>query len=175
MKKGAKIEALAIQTPGEAMDETAISTPFGTVVISKGGRQITFNLYSDVRQSRHNVALFGYVQRLVKGGITRFNTDHIKVVGRDRTLSLARGKAKLDLVYLRKGKVYECELKTSREIGLDVTAIQLTELCRHVDDLILLVPRGCLEEADAITKLINIRHQVTIEAYDDEGEDEDEG
>ena len=165
---------MAIQTPGEAMDETAISTPFGTVVISRGGRQITFNLYSDVRQSRHNVALFGYVQLLIKGGVTRFNADHLKIVGRDRTLSLTRGKAKLDLVFLKKGKVYECELKTSREIGLDVTAIQLTELCRHVDDLLLLVPRGRLEEADTVCKLINLSHKITIEAYDGLDQDEDE-
>lgn len=174
MKTRRKIEALAFQTPGAAMDETVVSTPFGTLVISQGGRQISFNLYSDVRQSRHNVALFSYVQRLIKGGVTRFNTDHLKMVGRDKTLSLARGKAKLDLVYFKRGKVYECELKTSREIGLDVTAIQLSELCRHVDDLTLLVPRGRLEEADAICKLINLRHQITIEPYDDEAEDEDE-
>jgi len=165
---------LTIQTPGEAMDETAISTPFGTVVISKGGRQITFSLYSDVRQSRHNVALFGYVQRLIKGGVTRFNADHIRVVGRDRTLALTRGKAKLDLVYYRNGKVYECELKTSREIGLDVTAIQLTELCRHVDDLTLLIPRGRLEEANTVCGLINLSHKITLEAYDGLDEDGDE-
>ncbi|MBA7563867.1 hypothetical protein ES708_05528 [subsurface metagenome] len=174
MKPEAKVKALALETPGAAMDETVISTPFGTVAISKGGRQVTFSLYSDVRQSRHNVALFGYVQQLIKGGVTRFNTDHLRIVGRDRSLSLTRGKAKLDLVYYRRGKVYECELKTSREIGLDVTAIQLTELCRHVDDLTLLVPRGRLEEADTIAKLINLRHQITIEAYDGAGEDEDE-
>ncbi len=174
MANGKKVVTLGAEAPGATMDEYAVSTPFGTVTISQGGRRITYDLHPGIKQSRHNVALFSYVERLIKSGVTRLNTSHIRVRGRDKTLSLTRGKSRLDLVYHRNGKVYECELKTSREIGLDVTAIQLTELCRHVDDLTLLVPKGCLEEADTICKLINLRHKITIEAYDGLDQDEDE-
>lgn len=172
MKQGQKLAGVTRETPGAKMDEYSIPTPYGTVTITRGGRRITYDLFPDVRQSRHSVALFSYVEQLIKSGVTRFNADHISMLGRDRTLSLTRGKAKLDLVYYQKKKFYECELKTSREIGLDVTAIQLTELCRHVDDLTLLVPGGRLEEADTICKLINIRHQVTLVPYDGVGDDE---
>ena len=148
------------------MDTYSISTPYGTVTISQGGRRVTFDLYSDIRQSRHNTALFVYVQQLKNQGVTRFNTDHLNIPGRDRTLSLVRGKAKLDLVYEHRSKTYECELKTSREIGLDVTARQLTEFVKWCDRLTLLVPRGCLEEAATILNMINLDHLVTIQPYD---------
>ena len=68
-------------TPARPMDTYSVSTPFGIVTISDGGRKITFELYSDVRQSRHNTALFTYVQYLLKSGLTRFNTDHLNIPG----------------------------------------------------------------------------------------------
>lgn len=166
-------QEIRLEAPTAAMDTYSVSTPYGTLTISQGGRHIAFDLYSDVRQSRHNAALFSYLQQLRKQGITRWNTDHIKVVGRDRLLPLTRGKAKLDLVYYWRGKLFECELKTSREIGLDVTARQLTELAKHCENLVLLVPTGCLDEAATITHMINLDHQLTISPYDYFGEEED--
>jgi len=163
-----------IETPAPArpMDTYTVSTPYGTVTISEGGRRVTFELYSDIRQSRHNTALFTYVQQLKKQGVTRFNTDHLNLLGRDRTLSLSRGKAKLDLVYEHRGKVYECELKTSREIGLDITAQQLKEFSKHCTHLVVLVPRGCLEDMSTILQMINLDGHVAIQPYDAvEGED----
>jgi len=152
--------------PARPMDTYTISTPFGTVIISDGGRRVAFELYSDIRQSRHNQALFTYIQQLGKRGVTQFNTDHITIAGRDKRLSLTRGKAKLDLVYVHEGRTYECELKTSREIGLDITAQQLREFAKHCERLIVLVPRGCIEEMSTILHLINLNQHITIEPYD---------
>lgn len=153
-------------TPARPMDTYSVSTPYGVVTISDGGRKITFELYSDVRQSRHNTALFTYVQHLLKNGLIRFNTDHLNIPGRDKTLSLTRGKAKLDLAYVKNGKLHECELKTSREIGLDITAIQLKELSKYCEQLIVLVPRGCIEEMSTILNMINLTRLITIQPYD---------
>ncbi|MBA7677228.1 hypothetical protein ES703_85479 [subsurface metagenome] len=157
-----------IETPAPArpMDTYTVSTPFGTVIISDGGRKVAFELYSDIRQSRHNQALFTYIQQLQKRGVSQFNTDHITIAGSDRRLSLTRGKAKLDLVYSRNGKTYECELKTSREIGLDITAQQLRELNKHCEHLIVLVPRGKMEEMSTILHMINLDQRIAIEPYD---------
>ncbi len=153
------------------MDTYTVSTPYGTVIISDGGRKVTFELYSDIHQSRHNTALFAYLQQLKKQGVTAYNTDHLNLAGRDRSLSLARGKAKLDLVYIKSGKTYECELKTSREIGLDLTARQLQEFAKHCERLIVLVPRGCIEEMSTILHMINLDHRIAIQPYDSfEGE-----
>ena len=154
------------------MDTYTVSTPFGTVIISDGGRKVAFELYSDIRQSRHNQALFTYIIHLQKRGVTRFNTDHITIAGRDRRLSLTRGKAKLDLVYSLDGKTYECELKTSREVGLDITAQQLRELAKHCERLIVLVPRGKMEDMSIILHMINLNQFISIEPYDST-EDED--
>ncbi len=157
-----------IETPAPTrpMDTYTVSTPYGTVTISDGGRKVTFELYSDITQSRHNTALFTYLQQLIKGGVTQYNVDHISIAGADRRTSLTRGKAKLDLVYTKDGKTYECELKTSREIGLDRTAQQLQEFSRHCENLIVLVPRGCIEEMNTILNMINLSHQVSIQPYD---------
>jgi len=154
------------QAPGRPMDTYTVSTPYGVVIISDGGRKVAFELYSDVRQSRHNTALFAYIQRLLKKGVTQFNTDHIAIAGRDRRLSLARGKARLDLVYIYEGRTYECELKTSREIGLDLTAQQLREFAKHCERLIVLVPRGCTEEMTTILTMINLKDYISIQPYD---------
>lgn len=159
-------------TPARPMDTYAISTPYGTVTISEGGRKVTFELYSDVRQSRHNTALFAYLQQLKKQGVTNYNTDHLNITGRDRSLSLTRGKSKLDLVYRQKSRIYECELKTSREIGLDLTAQQLTELAKHCENLIVLVPRGCIEEMATILNMINLDHFIAIQPYDSLGDED---
>ncbi len=158
--------------PTRPMDVYTVSTPYGTVTISDGGRKVTFELYSDIHQSRHNTALFAYLQQLKKQGVTQYNTDHLNIIGRDKSLGLKRGKAKLDLVYILKGKTYECELKTSREIGLDITAIQLREFAKLCEHLIVLVPRGCIEEMSTILHLINIDHRIAIQPYDNvEGEE----
>jgi hypothetical protein len=163
-----------IETPAPArpMDTYTVSTPYGTVTISDGGRTVTFELYSDIRQSRHNTALFTYLQHLKKQGVTQYNTDHLNLTGRDRSLSLTRGKAKLDLVYVQNGKTFECELKTHREIGLDITAIQLKEFTKYCERLILLVPRGSIEETSTILHMINLDHRIAIQPYDSL-EDED--
>lgn len=157
-----------IQTPAPArpMDTYTVSTPYGIVTITEGGRKVSFELYSDIRQSGHSKALFVYLERLKKQGVTRFNTDHLNIIGRDKSLALRRGKAKLDLVYLYNEKLYECELKTNREIGLDITAIQLKELVKYTERLILLVPRGSIEEMNTILGMINLKRHISIQPYD---------
>ncbi|MBA7604691.1 hypothetical protein ES703_11817 [subsurface metagenome] len=158
--------------PHRALDTYTVSTPYGTVIISDGGRKVAFELYSDIKQSRHNQALFTYIQQLIKRGVTQFNTDHITIAGRDRRLGLTRGRAKLDLVYTHQGQTYECELKTSREIGLDITAQQLKEFAKHCERLIVLVPRGCIDEMSTILHMINLNQNITIEPYDSSEDEE---
>ncbi len=164
-----EIETPAPQRP---MDTYTVSTPYGTVTISDGGRKITFELYSDIHQSRHNTALFGYLQQLKKQGVTQYNTSHLNLIGRDRSLPLKRGKARLDLVYVQNGKTYECELKTNREVGLDITAIQLKELAKYCEHLIVLVPRGSMEEMATILHMINLDHRIAIQPYDSTEDEE---
>jgi hypothetical protein len=160
------MDAFSKRVPTERMDTYAVTTPYGIVTISNGGRSVSFELYGDIRQSIHNSALFAYLQQLRKQGVTRFNTDHLHVPNRDRTLSLQRGKARLDLIYEVKGQLRECELKTRREIGLEVTAQQLTELVKYCPKLYLLVPRGCLDEAATVLSMLNILEYVTVTPYD---------
>lgn len=151
---------------GRRGDTYAVSTPYGVVYIEENGRKITFELHEDVRESQHSRALFGYVQSLRKKGIIKYNVAHLNLPGLDKTLDLKRGKAILDLVYEHRGRLYECELKTHREIGLDRTATQLTEMSRYCDNLIVLVPRGGMEEMATILHMINLADRITIDSYD---------
>jgi len=160
-------------SPGRPMDTYTVSTPYGTVTISDAGRKVTFELYSDIHQSRHNNALFTYLEQLKKRGITKYNVSHINLDGRDRSLALKRGKARLDLVYLDQGKLYECELKTNREVGLDTTAQQLVELAKYCEHLVILTPRGSMEEMSTILHMINLSHCVAIQPYDEPPEEDD--
>jgi len=160
-------------TPSRPMDTYTVSTPYGTVCISQGGRKVTFELHSDIHQSRHSQALFAYLEHLKKLGVIQYNVDHLNITGRDKTLGLKRGTAKLDLVYYFKGKIYECELKTSREVGLDITAIQLKQFVKFCERLIVLVPSGCSEEMSTILHMMNLSELVSIQPYDSlDGDDE---
>ena len=158
---------------GRRGDVYTVSTPYGVVYIEESGRKITFQLHEDVRESHHSRALFGYVQQLRKRGIVKYNVAHLDLPGLDRSLDLKRGRAILDLVYEHRGKLYELELKTHREIGIDRTATQLTELSRYCQNLIVLVPRGGMTEMATILHMINLADRVKVDCYDGY-EDEEE-
>ena len=143
-----------------------LATPYGTVSITEDGRRITFQLYEDVRESIHHKALFGYYQQLIDSGITKINVDHLDLPNLDRSLNLRRGKAKLDLCYIKHGRLLEVELKTHREIGLDVTSIQLKELSKHCQNFIVVVPRRDQEEMDTVLKLIGLDRAVTVDTFE---------
>lgn len=143
-----------------------VSTPFGVVSILNEGRRIIFDLYPDVRQSIHHKALFTYVQSILKQGADRFNVSHLDLDGLDPDIDLRRGKARLDFVYFRAGKIYEVELKTHREIGLDVTGRQLFELAKNCEHLIIVVPLRDRENMRTVLQILEIQDKCTIDTYD---------
>lgn len=159
----------------EAFNRTqgyVLATPYGTISITEDGRRITFQLYDDVRQSIHHKALFGYYQQLLKQGVASINVDHLDLPNLDRKLDLKRGKARLDLVYLKRGKIYEVELKTHREVGLEVTAHQLHELVPYCANLVVVVPRQDMIEMSRVIELIGLSPNVVIDTYELYDEDE---
>lgn len=143
-----------------------LTTPYGVISVSQDGRQIVFQLWEDVRQSIHNKALFSYFQQLTKRGISRLNCDHLTIPGLDKSLNLDRGKARLDLCYMNKARLVEIELKTHREIGLDRTRLQLAELVKHCQNLVVVVPRRDMEEMLTILRMLNLDKQITVDSYE---------
>jgi len=151
---------------GNTLDQYSIATPYGSLTIANKGRRITFEIFDDIRQSEHNIALYNYVQQLKRNGITKFNNDHISIPGANRTYNLARGRARLDLVYYHQAKIYEVELKTSQQIGSDRTHRQLIELDKHCHNLILVVKRQEMEEARTILNMIGLATRVKVDSYE---------
>jgi hypothetical protein len=143
-----------------------VSTPYGTVTISRDGRSIRFDLYQDVRESIHHKALFSYYQNLRKRGIVQINVDHLDIPDLDKSLSIIRGKARLDMVYYYRGKIYEVELETHRQIGLDQTRIQLQELVKHCENLVVVVPRRDMENAYTILTMLNLKDRIAVDSYE---------
>lgn len=136
--------------------DVALSTPYGVVYIRNSGREITFQLYDSIIQNEHNKRLFNYVRWLRDQGIERINCDHVYFDWLDRTLSLKRGTRVLDIVYMKSSKLYECELKTSKEIWLETTAQQMREFEKHCENLIMLVPRAEMEQTQHLLRSINL-------------------
>jgi len=145
--------------------DTAIATAYGTVYIRKGGREITFALHDSITQSLHHQALFRYAAHLHDIGITRINVDHVYFDWLDRSLSLTRGGKMLDIVYMQSARLFECELKTTREIWLDHTAQQLHEFEKHCENLIVLVPREQMENTVQLLRSINL-HKTKVDTYE---------
>jgi len=142
-----------------------IATPYGQVLITDNGRTITFKLFSDLRQSEHNFYLFNYAQNIINQGVDRFNVDHIIIPTANSQVTLKRGKARLDMVYFREGKIYEVELKTAGHLGQDSTRTQLTELSTHCKNLILAVPDFLRDEAEQILSMLNLYHTIKVDTY----------
>ena len=147
-------------------DGYKIGTPYGLLSVTQDGRRVVFQLWDDVRQSIHNKALFSYYQALIKRGVAKVNVDHLDLPGLDRSLDLRRGKAKLDIVYLDKGRTIEVELKTHREVGIDRTRLQLHEMAPHCENLIVAVPRQDTEEMRTVLSMIGLDKKITVDAYD---------
>jgi len=150
-----------------------VSTPYGLVSIADSGRRITFQLWDDVRESMHDKALFSYYQILRRRGIAEINLDHLAIPGLNRRLPLKRGHAKLDLVYKHRGQLHEVELKTHREVGLDITARQIEELATHCESLTIVTPRRDTEDMHTILTMMGLDKLITLDTYElleDEGQ-----
>lgn len=150
----------------QALDQYSLATPYGVLTISNHGRRISFELFDDIRQSEHNIALHNYIQQLKRKGVTKFNNDHITVPGANRSYSLVRGKARLDAVYYQDGSIHELELKTTPQIGSERTHKQLKELAKYCHNLILVVKRGDQEEAATILNMVGLATQVKVDTYE---------
>ncbi|MDD5488951.1 MAG: hypothetical protein PHH49_08365 [Candidatus Omnitrophica bacterium] len=154
-------------------DTYTLSTPYGIVSVSQAGRRISFELFTDVRESMHHKALFHYCQSLKKRGITRYNVAHLHLPDTDRSINLKRGSAYLDLAYYHRGILFECELKTNREIGLDRTASQLKELSKHCENLRVLVPTGSMADMATILHMIHLDQKISVDTYEYTDEEPD--
>jgi hypothetical protein len=153
-----------------------LSTPYGIVRVSGDGRKVTFELYGDVRESIHNKALFSYYRKIVDLGATSINVDHLDLPGLDRSLNLKRGRHRLDMVYTLRGKLYEVELETHRQVGLNQTAEQLKEFAKLCENPFLVIPRRDMEDAMYILEALHIKDKIKLDFYDlreDEGESDD--
>jgi len=150
--------------PGRQGD-LSIATPYGEVIVRDEGREITFRLFRDLRQSEHSFYLYRYVEQVLYAGVDRFNVDHLNFPTADKSISLARGKSRLDLIYYRQGKIYEVELKSAKMLGIDQTRRQLQELSRYCSNLILAVPDYLRDDAEQLLALMNLPTRIIIDTY----------
>ena len=133
----------------------AFTTPYGVVTIRNGGREINFRMFDSISQSEHHKRLFNYVRALHEQKAERINCDHVSFDFLDRSVNLRRGSRILDIAYYKQGRIYECELKSKREIWLETTVQQLKEMERHCENLIVLVPRDQIEATQQLLKSLN--------------------
>jgi hypothetical protein len=145
--------------------DIALSTPYGVVYIRNKGREITFKLYDSISQNAHNKALFNYVAELHRQGITRINCDHVSFDYLQRGMSLKRGTRILDIMYEKQGQIYECELKTAREIWLDHTAQQRKDFEKTCQNLIMLVPRTEMETTRQLLQSLKL-FKTKVDTYE---------
>jgi hypothetical protein len=119
-----------------------VSTEYVTVEVREDGKEINIRLNDGVKISRHQNQLRFYVEKLHEQGIKRINADQITLPYLDKSINLVRGNRRLDLVYYKDGRIYECEFKTRRECGLDKTYNQVRDMRKYCENFILLVPQS---------------------------------
>lgn len=142
-----------------------ISTEYVTVTVTEDGKEINIKIADGVKISRHQNQLRSYVEKLFKNGIKKINADQINLPYLNKSLKLTRGKRRLDLVYYKDGRIYECEFKTRRECGLDITYHQIEDMKKHCQNFILLIPQS---ELLFVTDTIRNRKikGVTVDTWD---------
>lgn len=145
--------------------DIALSTPYGVVYIRNKGREVTFKLHDSISQNIHNKVLFNYVAELHRQGIVELNCDHVSFDYLKRSISLKRGTRILDIVYFQKGQIYECEVKTTREIWLEHTAQQLKEFEKNCQNLIMLVPRSEMETTRQLLQTLKL-YKTKVDTYE---------
>ena len=142
-----------------------ISTEYVTVTVAEDGKEINIKLADGVKISRHQNQLRSYVEKLYSQGIKKINADQINLPYLNKSLKLTRGKRRLDLVYYKDGRIHECEFKTRRECGLDITYHQIEDMKKHCQNFILLIPQS---ELLFVTDTIRNRKikGVTVDTWD---------
>jgi len=142
-----------------------ITTEYTTVTVSDDGRHIEIDIADGVKIIRHQKELRAYVEKLWKNGIKKLNADQISLPYLDKGIGLRRGSNRLDLVYYKEGRIYECEFKTRRECGLERTYIQVADQVKHCENFILLVPAS---EVEWVSSQIRNRKiiGVTVDRHD---------
>ncbi|MGD9640706.1 MAG: hypothetical protein AB7U37_05550 [Synergistaceae bacterium] len=145
--------------------EYKLSNQYFTVYIENKGRRIVIELKSGVKASEHHTQLHRFVEKLHDSGVEHINADHISLPYLDDSISLWRGKRKLDCVYYKDGRIHECELKTPYEVGLTRTYEQLAEQLKHCENLILVTSRTAVENAKENLKLFKLEG-IKIQTYD---------
>lgn len=142
-----------------------ISTDYVTVTVTEDGKHIEIDLADGIKISRHQNQLRAYVEKLYSNGIKRINADQITLPYLDKSINLVRGNRRLDLVYYKDGRIYECEFKTRRECGLDKTYNQVRDMRKYCENFILLVPQS---ELIFVTDTIRNRKikGVTVDTWD---------
>lgn len=117
-----------------------IVTEFYTISVYDEGRHIEIDVADGVKIQRHHKQLRAYVEKLWQSGIKKLNADQISLPYLDKGINLVRGDRRLDLIYYKDGRIYECEFKTRRECGLEITFQQVAEQSKYCENFILLVP-----------------------------------
>ena len=142
-----------------------INTEYVTVTVTEDGKHIEIDLADGLKISRHQNQLRAYVEKLFNSGITRMNADQLSLPYLDKSIKLVRGNNRLDLVYYRDGRIFECEFKTRRECGLDKTYHQIEDMKKHCQNFILLIPQS---ELLFVTDTIRNRKikGVTVDTWD---------
>lgn len=140
-------------------------TDYYTIYIKNGGRSFEVVLDPSIKKGFHHQALARVVELLHDEGVDSINADHLSYPWLDRRLDVRRGNRKLDIVYLRDGVLYECELKTHREVGIDRTWEQIKEQLKYCTNYFLYVPS---EDLQYVRETLKIRglNGVNVEPYD---------
>lgn len=142
-----------------------LNTPYISIKVSPDGRHMEIDVNPNVRMTYHHHHLQRYVHWLHGQGIDRINADHISADFLDRSLDLTRGKRRLDIVYYKGEKMYECEFKGPKEVGLNRTWQQINEMARHCNVVTMLVPRDKMDFCK--TQLEHIKNKnVVVDTYE---------
>lgn len=120
--------------------QEVIVSEFVTITVTEEGKHIEIDVADGVKIVRHQKELRAYVEKLWQSGIKKINADQISLPYLDKSIGLRRGSNRLDLVYYKEGRIFECEFKTRRECGLERTYTQIADQVKHCENFILLVP-----------------------------------
>jgi len=143
------------------------ATPYGWIDIDRGGKSVSFHLYSDMRASAHDRALLSVVMQLHRGGVEQINVDHLDLPFLDKALTLVRANRRLDFVYYANRTLHECELLSRRQVGLESTCEKIRDLLNWCTTLEIWIPKKEEVNAHEVLTIAGLFGKVQVITYEE--------
>lgn len=116
--------------------------------------------------SDHEKMIKTILESLINHDITNLNVDHIRWAGKQKSISLAVDKVRVDFAIFYKEQMVHLEIKSEREALLDTTYVQVGTVRRQKRIVGLVIPASSYDAVNKALKYQRLWNKVFPVVYE---------